>query len=438
MTTLTASGPPPGPPVLVETSQELPLVTLLVALRTGASQDPPDQAGLSRLLGRMMRRTGGGVPPHELDARIDALGASVGADVGYSSLTFHATTISRSLDPLLEIVASMLANPELGGEELERLRRETISELVDSLDNDRSLVRRWFRRHLFGEHPYGRSSVGTVQSVQRCGANDLGDLHARSIVTDNLVLAFAGDIDGDHAASAAQRLLRDLQTRPAPVVEGHDPRPPSGRRLLLVDKPERTQTQILVGTLGTRADDPDHTALLVANTVFGGTFSARLTREIRAERGWSYGAYSSLPVDRQRQAFSMWTFPKAADAAPCIRHQLDMLEKWHREGITQAELDWAKSYLVKSHAFSIDTASKRVGLALDEEVYQLPAGYHEEYVARVRSVSLAEANAAVARRIDPTALSIVVVGTAEEIRGEVERSIANLASSEVVAFDADN
>src|SRR5690606_30281998 len=117
-----------------------------------------------------------------------------------------------------------------------------------------------------------------------------------------------------------------------------EPSPRSGRNLVVVDKPERSQTQILIGGLGSSPHDPDHVPLLVANTVFGGTFTARLSEEVRSKRGWSYGAYSSLPYDRRRQAFSMWTFPASTDAAACVALELQLLESWVTEGITEAEL----------------------------------------------------------------------------------------------------
>ena len=83
----------------------------------------------------------------------------------------------------------------------------------------------------------------------------------------------------------------------------------AGRRLLVVDKPERTQTQILVGTLGTSPHDDDHVPLVVGNAVFGGTFTSRLMKEIRSKRGWSYGASARAGIERQRQSWVLWTFP---------------------------------------------------------------------------------------------------------------------------------
>jgi zinc protease len=133
----------------------------------------------------------------------------------------------------------------------------------------------------------------------------------------------------------------------------------------------------------------------------------------------------------------MWTFPKAEDAAPCIQLQLEMLHTLRAKGITKKELAWAKKYLVRSHAFALDTASKRVGLLLDSALYGLPAGYYEEYVERVKSVTLEAANASVVQRLSEDDLLVTVVGTASQIQDAVKNAVPNLASSEVVPYDSE-
>jgi zinc protease len=205
--------------------------------------------------------------------------------------------------------------------------------------------------------------------------------------------------------------------------------------LVIVDKPERTQTQILIGCLGSNARDEDHVPLLVANTIFGGTFTARMTQEVRSKRGWSYGAYSNVPIDRMRQSFSMWTFPKAEDAGPCLRLELDMLRELREKGVTKQELSWAKRYLVRSHAFAIDTAAKRVGLALDQALYDLPEAYYSRYLEHVQAVTLEQANASLQNRLSVDDLLVTVVGTNSLIGDAVRDAIVGLASAEVVPFD---
>ncbi|HOU91296.1 MAG TPA: insulinase family protein, partial [Polyangiaceae bacterium] len=147
--------------------------------------------------------------------------------------------------------------------------------------------------------------------------------------------------------------------------------------------------------------------------------------------------YSSLTVDRRRHAFSVWTFPRSEDAAACVRHQIEMLQRWREDGITQEELERAQRYLIRSHVFAIDTPAKRVGLALDEALHGLSPGYYARYRERVRGVSREEANAAIRRRIDLDALLVVVLGTAAVVGGPVRDAIEDLQSAETVPFDDD-
>lgn len=423
--------------LVVETSPALPLVSITASLRSGAVQDPDGKEGLSRLCARLMRRTAGGRNAEAIDERIDALGGSFGVDATHSTVAFQATVISRSLRPFADLVLEVLAKPSLSEEELERLKRETEAELVEARDNDKGLARRWFRSKSFNPHPYNRSVSGTISSIRSITRGDVLAHFTKTMTPDNVAFAFAGDIDNDAALDIVTRVRGALPAgmRPADAVD--NPSMPTGRRLIVVDKPARTQTQILIGTLGTHPRDDDHFDLHVANTIFGGTFTARLMHEVRSKRGWSYGAYSSLPYDRQRRTLSLWTFPKAEDAAACIRLELDMLEEWCKNGVTKKEITWAERYLSRSNAFAVDTAAKRVALALDEIVYGLPDRYHADYVNRIRAVTVDSANEAIRRRITPSDLLIVVVGTASDILEPVKTAIGDLASVEVVPFDAE-
>lgn len=424
-------------PVLVESSRALPLVSMTVALRTGAELEPLGREGATRFMARLMRRTAAGQSAQVIDTRIDSLGGSLGADVSHSTIAFHGTVIARSLDAFVDVLVDVLTRPAFSASEFGRLQRETTGEIIETRDNDRALARRWFRKRLYGDHAYGRTVSGTLRTVAALTADDVARLYKTHYVRENLVFAFAGDISEQRAQRIAERIRAALPSGELPGATSSAPSVRSGRHLVLVDKPERTQTQILIGGLGTHPRDPDHTALHVANTVLGGTFTARLTREVRSKRGWSYGAYSSLPIDRQRQSFSMWTFPKAEDAAPCIELELSLLEEWRDQGITQAELDWVKSYLVRSHAFAVDTASKRIGLQLDAALYDLPHGYYESYAERVQSVTLDQANAAIKSRISTDNVLITVLGTAENIAEAVGAAIPRLQSVEQVPYDSD-
>ena len=207
-----------------------------------------------------------------------------------------------------------------------------------------------------------------------------------------------------------------------------------GRHVVIVDKPERTQTQLYIGTLGLRTRDRDLFPLLVSNTAFGGTFSGPLMQEVRAIRGWSYGAYSRLLHAKQRDAWYMSTAPAAEYSADCAALQIELLERWVQRGITSAQLKFAQRYLINSHCFDRDTPSKRLESRLDVELLDIPRAYVDKYDQLVAKVGRLEANEATRSRISTRHLTIVAVATAAQVASSFER-LPGVKSLEIVPFD---
>jgi zinc protease len=417
---------------LVE-SHEIPLVDMSISFRTGSAFDPDAKLGLARIFARMLRRGAEGWTSDRIEETVDRYGSEIGVDASASTITVHAQVIRRNLEPFMQLLTAIVAKPTFPEDELARLQREAVAEIIEARDSDRSLAGAFFRKSLFGPHPYGRRS--TTKTIPAITRDDVVAFHAKHAVRGNVVLGISGDISEAEVRALILPLVAALPKGNAPADPTPEPNPIRGRKLLLVDKPARSQTQILVGGLGTKPEDADHFALHVANTVFGGTFTARLMNEVRSKRGWSYGAYSRLPIDRRREAFSLWTFPSATDAAACVALELELLEALVKDGITQQELEFAQGYLSESYAFDVDTAYKRVRQAVDEELYGLPGDYHTRYVEQVRAVTLAEANASLRSRIPIDDLVIVVVGTASQIQEPIQKAIPRLAAAAVVPFD---
>ncbi len=425
-------------PAIIEKDAGLPLVHLSAAFKRGRVTDPPGKEGALRLLLRLMRRSVQGITPEALDERLDALGATLSTETNRASANVVGGCISRSTEDFLELVEAVIQRPAFAADEFAHLVQETEAAWTESLDNDAAVVRRFFARAFFAGHEYGRLIGGSPTSLRRITLGDLKELYDRTFISDQARLSLAGDVSEVLAEGTQERLLSRLRQGEQTASPSVDPRGPSGRHLTFVDKPERTQTQILIGCLGTHPSDDDHTALFVGHTIFGGTFSARLSREVRGKRGWSYGAYSDLPFDRCRQSFTMWTFPQASDAADCIRLELELLQDLVERGITEEELSGAKNYLKNSHVFSIDTAAKRAAIALDRFVYDLPDEYHRQYLARVDAVTTDDVNAALRRRLSFENLEISVLGTYSDIGPQIESSITQLRQSTVVAFDSED
>ncbi len=424
-----------APRVLVESRHDLPIVHFQLLLLSGSLLDPVGKEGLTRLTARLLRRGTAQRDTRALEECIDGLGAELGIETSPSCVRLSGSVIKRSLPGMLALLGELLHSPSLPESELGLVRRETHAARLELTDSDSALAAILFRRTLFRGHPYARPSLGSQASLDSLTLDDVQRTYTERLLRAERIIGFAGDI----TVPEAERLVA---THLAPNPGTLSPRPLApeaeqrrGRHLVIVDKPERTQTQIQIGRLGTHPGDPDHTALAVGNSVFGGTFTSRLMRAVRSERGWSYGASSRLGIDRIREAFSVWTFPSAEDAAPCIALELELLERWVAEGITDDELGFVKSYLVKSHAFSIDTPDKRLEQAIELTMLDLPSDYFSGYVQRVAAVTREEVNAAIQKRIDPADLTLCVLGTDATI-GAGLRALPGLSSVDVVPFDS--
>jgi len=426
-----------GALAMLEPSHAVPLVSIVVALRSGSAADPAAKSGLARIAMRMLRRGCEGLTAHEIDFRIDALGAEMAVDTSPSTVAIHAQVIARNLDAFVELLAKTLATPTFPQDELERLQRESVAEIVEGRDNDRVVAQKALQRTLFEGHPYGRNAGGTTDSIRAIGRDDVLAFHRRHVVQGNVVIGFAGDVTAERAPVLARRIIAELPRGEAARDDVPEPTLRPGRRLLVVDKPERTQTQILVATLGTSPHDEDHVPLVVANAVFGGTFTSRLMREVRSKRGWSYGASARTVIDRHRQAWVMWTFPAAEDAAPCLKLTVELMEAWVQGGVLPREVAFIQRYLIRSHAFDVDTAAKRLHQALDVELLALPADYYGGWVDAVRAVTPEAAGAAVRNRIHTGDLLAVVVGTASQVLEPLRAALPGLTEASVVPFDAE-
>jgi zinc protease len=350
------------------------------------------------------------------------------------STRFRATVLRRHVEPLLELLAQVVWSPALRSADFAKLKRQASSILTARLDDDQTLGAVRFREVLFGGHPYGRSLTGSAASLRRIGLDDVRGFYRRHLGRGDFFVGIAGDVKEAEARRWVSHHLparRRSARRPAAVRPTRSRR---GRRVVIVDKPERSQTQLFIGTLGARTRDPELFPLIVSNTAFGGTFSGPLMQEVRGVRGWSYGAYSRLLHSAQREAWYMWTAPSAEYSADCAALQLDLLERWVAQGIKSKELTFARRYLINGHCFDRDTPSKRMEARLDVELLGIPKRYIDDHDRLIAGVTRKRANDATRARISSSNVTIVVVATADEVAPAFE-SLPGLESLEIVPFD---
>jgi zinc protease len=403
------------PVVIIEPSTDTPLVWFDIAIRGGASTDPRGIEGLHRHAALLARRGAGGRDRTALDDTLDSLGAALDVGVSRDSVSVSGLALARHLDAVVGLAADILADPRFAPEEHARLLRETPQVLDEIRDDDSALATRWFDWLCCPGHAYGRTSLGTESSLDQIARAAAIACWRREVVADNLVIGLAGDIDEPSAERIVTRLTERLPaTSQRDVTLVVPPAAPPGRRMILVDKPDRTQAQLRIGHLAARYGAAETAEIAIAEAVFGGMFSSRLMQEIRVKRGWSYGAGCALRRSRLPHWFEIWMAAGIDVAGQAVALTLDLFADYAAHGPTDDEVDFARSYLVGAMPFHVATARQRMQLAVRDAVFDLPVGFTARLPEAFGALTASDVRAACKLHLKPDQAVTVAVTTAEQ------------------------
>lgn len=416
---------PDGITLIVAEDRSLPRVSFRIALRCGGAEDPDDVMGLTRVGSELLLR---GTKKHtrrELSELIEGYGSSLHGDSGSESQTWGGEALSRWFEATFALLAEALLDPTFPKDELDKLVREMEAERTTRKDDDGTLARLAFRKALYGSHVYGRDPLGTKASLAAITPELLKKEHARRLVRGNLIVAAAGDIDVATLQAMVDKYLARIPAGASLAREVDATPEPSGITLYVVDKPERTQTQIILGRPALKGTNPDHLAMNVATTAFGGTFTAPLMHEIREVRGWSYGAYASIAEMRGRGGFSMVAAPATADTTGCIELMVELYKKFWNGAYPDSLFDFGRSYMGNQYPFSVATPDARIGEYVHAELMGYPDNWVQTFPQRLAALKVSAIRETPKRYLSDTDFIIVIVASYKDVKN----ALANLSFS---------
>jgi len=414
----------------------LGLVHLAVLIEGGAGMDPPGLEGLADLAGAMLLRGTRRRTHRGIISRIADLGASLETRTTHDGILLTGEVMPRYLDPFLEVVTDCLADSRVPEAAFRREKALTLEDLSARQEDDGDLAWHFFHRMAWQGHPLERPSSGWLDTVRRIRSEHCREFLRARVHRGHLVIGLAGDLDEDRAGSVAARIAESLPDGPR-EVPGLPPPPTSrGMRLLIVDKPRRTQVQLVMGHPITGWSDPDLPVLLVANTMIGGTWNSRLNQEIREVRGWSYGVHSTVTAGREVGTFTVHFFPQVRDLRPALDLALDLLWQVARQGLSEEEVEFGKDLMVNQFPLLLATAQDRLEEALANLHFGRPADYLDRFPEQVRSLDAGEVARIVTRHLQPQDLVITMVAPARQVLPLV-RNLPGLTSVRVVSYRQD-
>lgn len=398
----------------------LPLVHLTLYFPGGPAHDPPGKEGLCTLTNRALIRGSVRRARAEIEEAIEALGTELLTSTQVFAVGLGGSVLSRHLPAFLEHLGEIVTAPAFDDEEVAKTRREMEAQLRSALDDDAMLGRRWLRQVVYHGTRFAHGSLGDRLTLPTLTAEDVRAHYARMYNRENLVVGASGDVDADTLARCLAPIRAGL---PAGAPVGWTQTPPTplpDRTVWLIDKTDRTQSQILIGQPTVPADHPDVLALHVATTAFGGTFTSRLMQEVRVKRGLSYGAHAQLASERVAGMYLLTAAPELDETATTVALLIEEYRRFVEDGLTDAEIDFARDHLSHAFAFAVETPTLRAVQRVRAHLLGCPPDHVDTYRARLAALSCDAVRATVRRHLDPARLAIVVVSTAAAVRDALQ------------------
>ncbi len=407
--------------VWVLEQHEVPLVQANLVVLSGASSDVPGQFGVASMTAAMLDEGAAGKASLAVADAIEFLGAQLSTTAGFDASVVRLSTPATKLREALDLLADVAFAPDFPADEVERLRTERLTGLLQARDDAGALAGIAYPRLLFGpEHRYGTGAGGTESSLKALGATELRAYHRSHYRPDNAVLIVVGDV-----APAALKTLLDPRfgtwkaggpaAPPFPVRASPQP---GKRHIFLVDKPGAAQSQIRIGLVGVPRSTPDYIALDVLNTILGGSFTSRLNQNLREKNGYTYGATSRFDMRRSAGPFVAGAGVQSDKTAEALKEFFNELNGILAP-VPAAELEKSKSYLALSFGGEFETTSQLAAKLEEMAVYGLTDDVFTKYVAEVRAVTSADLTRVATQYLLLDRMAVVIVGDRAKIEAGI-------------------
>ncbi len=394
-----------GLKVYVVENHKIPSVSLSLALDLDPIREE-DKAGYVQIAGDMLRRGTRTRSKEELDEAVDFIGATLST----SGNGFYASSLTKHVDTLMTLASDVLLRPTFPEEELEKVRTETLSALVANKADPSAIANNVKTVLRYGpDDPYGEiETEETIKNIQR---QDLVDYYERHFKPNAAHLAVVGDITVAEARTLVEKYLGQWQRGDVPQREFTPPTPPSSRQVAVVDKPGAVQT-VLAFTypVALEMKDDDYLAAVVMNQILGGSFGARLNKNLREDKAYTYGAGSTLSPDERVGYFSAEAQVRTEVTDSAVTEFANELGRISRQDITAEELKKAKKIITGRFARSLEDPQTVARFAINTAIYDLPQDFYEKYLQRIAALTVEQVNQAAQKYIHPDQLYLVAVG----------------------------
>lgn len=399
---------------LVE-EHSIPIVSLDILFRGGASIEPTDKHGATYLMTGLLEEGAGEYDATEFLEATEMLAARFSFDTSRDLVSVGATVLKENLAPSMELLRIALTEPRFDETAFDRVSGQVNSIIQRADRTPRSLGAAQFRKLAFADHPYARSLEGTLESVAELTPQDMRDAHMAAITRDKIVVGAVGDITPGELAVLLDEVFAGLPISNSKQVHQTKMLVDGGTDIIDFPSP---QSVAIFGHEGIMRGDPDYIAAYVMNHILGTGFTSRLNQEIREKRGLTYGVGSFLsPYDHA--ALYLGSIASSneniAEALQLVRGEW---AKMAEQGVTEEELVAAQKYLTGSYPLRFDSNGAIASILAGLQFANLPIEYVATRNDAVNAITIEEINRVASRLLQPDKLRFVIVGQPQGISVE--------------------
>jgi zinc protease len=414
-----------GLTVLLLEKHGVPLVNIAAIVKAGAASDPAGQEGLATTTAGLLRKGTTKRSAQQFAADLDYIGGEFEAEAGPDFTTIHGEFLTKDLPRGLELFADAVLHPTFPQEEAGKFLSQSLDAVKAAKDDPQSVMIPYFCGYLYGTHPYGHSQGGDEISLTQIQRDAVVKFYGANYGPGNTILGIAGEFNTAEVKSRLEQVLGSWAANPVKAVAVPGVSPAKGKRLLLVDKPDASQTYFAIGNTGVAVNDPDRVAIRVVNTIFGGRFTSELNEALRVESGYTYGVQSFFDQRKLPGPFVMFSFTKNETTTPAIDLALQVLAKLHKDGVTAEQLKSAKSYIKGQFPPNIETSKQLARIIVSHEFYGLGDDEVNQFEARLDEVTAEAARQVIQKHFPSENLVFVLIGKASAIGPAVQKYATN-------------
>ncbi|MEX2117723.1 MAG: pitrilysin family protein [Bacteroidota bacterium] len=411
-----------GLPVVLMEKRGVPVVQINVLVKTGSAMEPTDKSGVASMTAAMLDEGAGTHSALELADAIDFLGARITTSSGQHTSAIALHTPVSKLDAALALMGDIAIRPTFPAEELDRLRKERMTTLVQWHDQPGTIASVAFSQTLYGSrHPYGVPSIGNEQSLRAMKATDLKRFHEANYNPNNVTLIVVGDVRKSDILKKLESVFGVWKGRTTGSVNWPDAAQVERRIIYLIDKPDAAQSEIRIGRIGVSRMTEDYFPLVVMNTILGGSFTSRLNQNLRETHGYSYGAgsfFDMRPLPGPFMAYSAVQTNVTDSALAEFFKEFRNMQK----SLPDEEFEKAKNYIALGYPDNFESVSQIAGMLAEMITFNLPDNYFNTYVNKVLAVKKADVERVAREYVLQDKMAVIVVGD----RAVIEKGIRGL------------